>query len=50
MKIKRLEESGRSAKMLKEGEQLKLMCEANGNPANFQFNWKVDGQEGKLNI
>merc|ERR1719233_51337 len=34
-----------SGDMLKEGERLKLSCEANGNPSNFQFNWKLDGQK-----
>lgn len=26
----------------KEGEQIKLVCEAEGNPSQFSYNWSVD--------
>ena len=50
VKIKRVRELGSTGEMLKEGEKLKLACEANGNPSKFQFSWKVDGHKvnGKI--
>lgn len=45
VKIKRVRELGSTGEMLKEGEKLKLACEANGNPSKFQFSWKVDGHK-----
>ena len=45
VKIIRDVTSESSGDILKEGERLKLSCEANGNPSNFQFNWKLDGQK-----
>ena len=52
VKIKQIVASESSGDMLKEGEKLKLYCDANGNPSNFQFNWLLDGQKvnGKFNI
>ena len=45
VKVKRVRQVGSGGEMIKEGEQLKLACEANGNPSKFQFNWKVDGHK-----
>ena len=35
----------------KEGEQIKLVCEAEGNPLQFSYNWSVDDHSvnGKRN-
>ena len=35
----------------KEGEQIKLVCEAEGNPTQFSYNWLVDDHNvnGKSN-
>ena len=50
VKIKRVREVGSTGEMIREGEKLKLDCEANGNPSKFQFSWKVDGHKvnGKI--
>ena len=45
VKIKRVREVGRTGEMVREGEKLKLNCEANGNPYKFQFSWTVDGHK-----
>ena len=40
--------SSDQAESLKEGMQLKLICEAEGNPAKFRYKWTVDGDSGEL--
>ena len=45
VKIKRVRDLGSTGEMLKEGEKLKLSCEADGNPSKFQYSWKVDGHK-----
>lgn len=45
VKIKRAREAGGKGEMEREGEKLKLNCEANGNPAKFHFSWSVDGHK-----
>ena len=34
--------------ILKEGMQLKLICQAEGNPTKFRYKWTVDGDSGEL--
>ena len=36
------------AEILKEGMQLKLICQAEGNPTKFRYKWTVDGDSGEL--
>ena len=38
------------AQILKEGMQLKLICQAEGNPTKFRYKWTVDGDSGELDL
>ena len=35
-------ESEAETKIVKEGTQLKLICQAEGNPEQFRYKWSVD--------
>ena len=40
--------SSDQGEILKEGMQLKLICQAEGNPTKFRYKWTVDGDSGEL--
>ena len=44
----KLKASSDPAKTLREGMQLKLICQAEGNPTKFRYKWTVDGDSGEL--
>ena len=48
-KSKREEEED-ELQVVREGTQLNLICEAEGNPEQFRFKWSVDGHavNGKM--
>lgn len=45
-----LKASSDPAKTLREGMQLKLICQAEGNPTKFRYKWTVDGDSGEFSI
>ena len=45
-----LKASSDPAKTLREGMQLKLICQAEGNPSKFRYKWTVDGDSGEFSL